>query len=194
MSGAQDPGSIAASSLAAWQRQPPPQRPEQAAAVSSWCENYTRQLRENMSRGRAVARRVAVGRTRPGAYRPRRPSPGARAVWKSTHVLQPAKKLNNSAVSKPRAEGERRKILDLFFDAKTIQNPSERRKISSKKYGARSAPEKNSNMLLSKVQNTKRARIFQNLDFHAGTHPLPVFQKLGTRENRYLGYDTLRVE
>ena len=52
------------------------------------------------------------------------------------HVLQPAKKLNNSAVSKPRAEGERRKILDLFFDAKTIQNPSERserRKISSQK-------------------------------------------------------------
>ena len=49
-----------------------------------------------------------------------------RPVWKSTHVLQLAKQLNNSAVSKPRAEGERRKILDLFFDAKTIQNPSER--------------------------------------------------------------------
>ena len=99
----------------------------------------------------------------------------AAAVWKSTHVLQPAKKLNNSAVSKPRAEGERGKKLDLFFDAKNIQNPSERserRKIIIKKiWRARSAPEKNSNigMLLSKVQNTKRARIFQNLDFHAAT-------------------------
>ena len=64
---------------------------------------------------------------------------------------------------------------------KTIQNPSERserRKISSKKYGARAAPEKKSNMLLRSFQTKsskhtknvmqKRARIFQNLDFHAG--------------------------
>ena len=92
-------------------------------------------------------------------------------MWKSTHVLQPAKKLNNSAVSKPRAEGERRKILDLFFDAKNIQNPSERserRKIIIKKiWRAQHAGKKFKHAPFKSSINTKRARIFQNLNFHA---------------------------
>ena len=92
------------------------------------------------------------------------------SVWKSTHVLQPAKKLNNSAVSKPRGEGKIGKKLDLFFDAKPFKTRASEEKYlikrqKSKRNMARAARRKKIQICsFQKFKTTKRARIFQNLD------------------------------
>ena len=84
---------------------------------------HMRFTRHSLPRGLSAGiqsrgRRSPVRRLRGRACGPPR-HPRRGAVWKSTHVLQPACCKKNQIifgnVSKPRAEGERRKVLDLFF-------------------------------------------------------------------------------